>query len=82
MRYIAQYEIFIEETDNFSASGNAHQELQNYLLGHSHKVKKKIGNQLRQLHKHRIKADYHDDLDEMAINKASRALGRKRYKRV
>ena len=64
----------IEQTDSFSASGNVHQELQSYLINHPHKPRKKIGNQLKQLHKHRIKADYHDDLDEMAINKASRAI--------
>lgn len=61
----------IDQTEFYS---NVHQELQIYLLNHPHKPRQKIGHQLRQLHQHRIKADYHDELDEPASKKANTAL--------
>jgi uncharacterized protein (UPF0332 family) len=55
-------------------SGNVHQALQIYLKNHPHQLRRKIGNQLEKLHQHRIKADYHDNLDELPLYKAGRAL--------
>jgi hypothetical protein len=37
-----------------------------------------MGNRLRQLHQHRKKADYEDDLGELPVNKANRALAEAR----
>jgi hypothetical protein len=64
----------VRDIDNTEFHGNDHKALQNYLIEHPHKSRKKLGNQLRDLHQHRIKADYSDDLDEHAVNKAKRAI--------
>ncbi len=65
---------YVREVDRTEFYGNDHKELQNHLINHSDKSRKKLGNQLRKLHQHRIKADYHDELDEKPVNKASRAI--------
>jgi uncharacterized protein (UPF0332 family) len=65
---------YVKDVDRAEFHGNDHQRLQNHLRNHSDKSRKKLGNQLRNLHQHRIKADYHDKLDEPPVNKASRAL--------
>jgi uncharacterized protein (UPF0332 family) len=65
---------YVKDIDSQEFHGNDHQELQNYLTRHSHKIRKKIGNQLRTLQQHRIKADYQDNLDEQAVYKASKAI--------
>jgi uncharacterized protein (UPF0332 family) len=64
----------VRDVDKAKFHGNDHQALQSYLKKHPHKTRKKLGLQLQSLHQHRIKADYHDDLDEQAVNKASRAI--------
>ena len=65
---------YVKKIDKQEFFGNDHQKLQNYLRNHSHTPRRKIGNQLRRLHQDRIKADYHDDLGEHAMNKASKAI--------
>jgi hypothetical protein len=65
---------YVRDVDHQEFFGNVHQELQNYLLRHSQPTRRKLGNQLRALHQNRIKADYHDNLDELPINKAVRAI--------
>ena len=65
---------YVREVDNTEFHGDDHKVLQNYLKHHPHKTRKKLGSQLQDLHQHRIKADYHDNLDELAGNKASRAV--------
>jgi uncharacterized protein (UPF0332 family) len=65
---------YIRDSDNVTFSSNDHQALQDYLIQHSHKPRKKLGKQLRDLHQHRKKADYDDDLIEQPVNKASIAL--------
>jgi hypothetical protein len=65
---------FAREVDKFEAYGNAHKELQDHLIKHPHKARKRLGNQLRRLHENRLKADYYDNLDEPAINKAQKAI--------
>lgn len=65
---------YVREVDGKEFYGNDHQSLQRYLIAHSHRSRKKLGNQLRTLHQHRIKADYQGNLDEKAISKASRAV--------
>jgi len=69
---------YVRDVDNTQFYGNDHQSLQNYLKRHSHKIRRKIGNQLQDLHQHRIKADYHDNLGELPINKATRAVAQAR----
>lgn len=64
----------IRDIDKAEFYGNDHKALQRYLIEHPRKNLRKLGNQLRDLHQHRIKADYSDELDEQAINKASRAI--------
>jgi uncharacterized protein (UPF0332 family) len=64
----------VRDIDAKEFHGNDHKALQNYLTEHPHKNRKKLGNQLRSLHQHRIKADYSDELDEQAVNKANRAI--------
>lgn len=65
---------YVKDVDRTEFHGNDHKQLQNHLRNHADKSRKKIGNQLRKLHQHRIKADYHDDLGELPVNKAGRAL--------
>ena len=65
---------YVRDVDRSEFHGNAHKELQDYLKNHPHRPRKKIGNQLRDLHQHRLKADYDDDLGEQPQNKASRAV--------
>ena len=45
-----------------------------HLMNHPHKPRKRLGQHLKELHQHRIKADYHDNLGELPVNKAGRAL--------
>lgn len=66
---------YAQEHDGYESHGNDHRELQNHFTQNtSLKLKCRIGNQLRQLHQSRIKADYFDELTESAINSASKAL--------
>lgn len=65
---------YVRDVDRREFSGSAHQELQNYLIRHPEKIRKKLGSQLKNLHEHRLKVDYEDDLHELAINKAKRAI--------
>lgn len=65
---------YVRDIDGEEFSGNDHRNLQEYFRGNFHKPRRKIGNQLRKLHQDRIKADYHDELDERAVNKASKAI--------
>jgi uncharacterized protein (UPF0332 family) len=51
-----------------------HSALHKHLIDKPHKLKSRLGKQLKNLLEHRIKADYYDDLGEAAVNKASRAL--------
>lgn len=64
----------VRDIDSREFHGNDHKALQNYLLEHPQKNRKKLGNQLRSLHQHRIKADYSDELDEQPVHKASKAI--------
>jgi hypothetical protein len=65
---------YVRDSDNVIFSSNDHQALQDYLIQHPHKPRKKLGKQLRDLHQHRKGADYDDDLIEKPMNKASIAL--------
>ncbi len=65
---------YVKEVDDVTFYSNDHKALQDHLISHSHKIRKRLGNQLRKLHQHRKKADYDDDLGELPFNKASRAL--------
>jgi uncharacterized protein (UPF0332 family) len=66
---------YIKQTDNVTFSGNDHKRLQDHLTsGPGQQLRHKIGNQLKQLHQVRIKADYADNLDELPVNSASKAL--------
>jgi len=65
---------YVKDNDKTEFYGNDHQRLQDYLIGHAYKPRKTIGKRLRDLHQHRIKADYHDELDEPAIYKATKAI--------
>ena len=65
---------YVRDSEGVAFGGNDHRALQDYLISRPHKPKKKLGNQLRILHQHRIKADYEDKLDELPVNKASRSL--------
>lgn len=64
----------VRDIDKEEFYGNDHKALQIYLIEHPHKSRKRLGNQLRRLHQHRIKADYSDELDEQPVNKANRAI--------
>jgi hypothetical protein len=65
---------YVRDVDHKEFHGNDHQALQKYLMVHAHQPRRRLGNQLQDLHQHRIKADYHDNLDESASGKASRAI--------
>lgn len=65
----------VRDIDRKEFYGNDHKALQIYLIEHPHKTRRKLGNQLRKLHQHRIKADYSDELDEQAAYKANKAIG-------
>lgn len=66
---------YVRDIDGATFSGNDHKNLQNHFRNNSHSAsRRKIGNQLRRLHQDRLKADYDDELDEKAMNKASKAI--------
>ncbi len=65
---------YVRDVDQREFYSNDHKALQNYLIDHPRKDRKKVGLQLRDLHQHRIKADYSDELGEQAVNKANRAI--------
>jgi len=57
----------------YSSSGNDHQALQTFLMTRQ-KPYSTIGNQLKRLHQLRKKADYDNELNELPVNTATRAL--------
>ena len=65
---------YVSQVDGQDFYSNDHRALQDYLTNHPHRVRQKIGNQLRRLHQHRKKADYDRDLGEAPVNKATKAL--------
>ncbi len=69
---------FVKEVDKVTFGSDDHHRLQKHLLEHPHRIRNKIGLQLRELHQYRKKADYQDNLDEMPVNTASKALTKAR----
>ncbi|NIT62022.1 MAG: hypothetical protein GWN00_39260 [Aliifodinibius sp.] len=69
---------FVKNVDRQDFYSDDHQKVQNYLLQHQDRMRKRVGNQLKTLRQHRNKADYDDTLDEHPFNKASRALAQTR----
>ena len=66
---------YVRDSDGKIFYGDDHQALQDYLKKNIHnQARVRIGNRLRRLHQDRKKSDYHDNLDEKPINKASKAL--------
>jgi uncharacterized protein (UPF0332 family) len=65
---------YVRDQDHQTFHGDDHRALQKYLIQHPHPPRKRLGSQLKDLHEHRLKADYRDELDELAINKAGRAI--------
>lgn len=57
----------VRDIDSAEFYGNDHKALQSYLIEHPHKNRRRLGNQLRNLHQHRIKADYSDELDDLSL---------------
>lgn len=64
----------VRQKDQRSFSGNAHQQLQDYLINQPHKARKRLGNRLKQLHQLRIKADYEDQLQQQSMSMAQQAI--------
>lgn len=54
----------VKQKDKREFNGSVHQELQDYLLKHTDKARKRLGNHLRELHQLRKKADYEDKLNQ------------------
>lgn len=68
---------YLRDIDGVTFHANDHKALQNHLTQNPrNNARSKIGNQLRQLHQIRIKADYNDDLNEIPSNTANQALTR------
>ena len=66
---------YVKVHDGKEFHGDIHKALQNYLKENPHnKIRNRIGNQLQQLHRNRIKADYYDDMHEQPAYKAGKAL--------
>jgi len=65
---------YIANVDSRTFYSDDHQAIQSYLLRHPHRPRKRLGNQLRLLRQHRNKADYDNEIDELPINKARRAI--------
>ncbi|MEZ4711712.1 MAG: hypothetical protein R3A44_31260 [Caldilineaceae bacterium] len=64
----------VKQRDRQEFHGNAHQQLQDYLLPHAHRPRKRLGNRLRQLYQLRLLADYEDTLHQPAIYLAQQAI--------
>jgi uncharacterized protein (UPF0332 family) len=65
---------FCKAVDGFTSYGDDHKKLQNHLLTHPDKKRRRLGNRLNMLHEDRKTADYDNDLGELPRNKASKAL--------
>ncbi len=65
---------FARDIDKVTFPSNEHWEIQNYFRTHRHKVRSRLGNNLKKLHQDRKKADYDDELGEAPVNKAKKAL--------
>lgn len=70
--YCSTREYIIQHFE-YSSFGNDHQNLQTFLIRHQ-KPYSTIGNKLKQLHQLRKKADYDNQLNELPVNTAARAL--------
>ena len=64
----------VKQKDRQSFSGNAHQQLQDYLINHPNRARKRLGNRLKQLHQLRIKADYDGRLQQQSTSMAQQAI--------
>ncbi len=64
----------VKQKDQQEFSGNAHQQLQDYLIRHAHKPRKRLGNRLRQLHQLRLVADYENILHQQPLSLAQQAV--------
>ena len=70
---------YVKDIDSVTFHANDHKALQDHLTQNPrNKARSKIGNQLRQLHQIRIKADYNDNLHELPANTANQAVTRAR----
>lgn len=75
--YYAAYCLVRNQIKRLSGTSYEHSALQRYLIEESNnELKRKIGNQLKQLHQDRKNADYDDELRERPSNKAKKALTR------
>lgn len=69
---------YVRDIDDVAFHSDDHHKLQEHLRNHPHRPRQRLGNQIRELHQHRKKADYDDNLDELPVNKAKRALAQAR----
>ena len=65
---------FARNVDDKEFCANEHRALQEHFQKSPHPTRRKLGNQLKKLHQHRIHADYADTLRVPPVNKASSAL--------
>lgn len=64
----------VKQKDGKVFSGNAHQQLRDYLIDHTHTTRKRLGRRLRALHQLRLVADYEDELNRQALALAQQAV--------
>jgi len=64
----------IKQKDRQEFFGSAHQQLQDYLIAHTHNVRSRLGRRLRALHQLRLRADYEDELGQQALSLAQQAV--------